>query len=135
MNVLDNSTQNGRQDGRQQGQQQGRQQDGRQQGQQQDKYRTQIDRVNIVLDIVKQLKNYPTATTGETTDIYKEEYIYVQRLKKVFTDYIKQPQDNLKQFKGTIFLEETVKRDVEYILPILKSQEPLFVIRMKTKRA
>jgi hypothetical protein len=128
MNVLDNSTQNGRQQGRQQGQQQGRQQ-------QQDKYRTQIDRVNIVLDIVKQLKNYPTATAGETTDIYKEEYIYVQRLKKVFTDYIKQPQDNLKQFKGTIFLEETVKRDVEYILPILKSQEPLFVIRMKTKRA
>ena len=136
MNVLDNSTQNGRQDGQQDGRQQGQQQNGRQQGQQQqDKYRTQIDRVNIVLDIVKQLKNYPTATAGETTDIYKEEYTYVQRLKKVFSDYIKQPQDNLKQFKGSIFLEETVRRDVEYILPILKSQEPLFVIRMKTKRA
>lgn len=136
MNVLDNSTQNGRQDGRQDGQQQNGRQQGRQQGQQQqDKYRTQIDRVNIVLDIVKQLKNYPTATAGETTDIYKEEYTYVQRLKKVFSDYIKQPQDNLKQFKGSIFLEETVRRDVEYILPILKSQEPLFVIRMKTKRA
>ena len=99
-----------------------------------DKYRSQIDRVNVVLDIVKQLKNYPTLNTGPV-DLYKEEYIYVQRLKKIFSDYIKQPQDDLKQFKGVVFFEETVKRDAEYILPILKSQEPLFVIRMKTKRA
>ena len=99
-----------------------------------DKYRSQIDRINVVLDIVKQLKNYPTLNTGPV-DLYKEEYVYVQRLKKIFSDYIKQPQDDLKQFKGVVFFEETVKRDAEYILPILKSQEPLFVIRMKTKRA
>ena len=99
-----------------------------------DKYRSQIDRINVVLDIVKQLKNYPTLNTGPV-DLYKEEYGYVQRLKKIFSDYIKQPQDDLKQFKGVVFFEETVKRDAEYILPILKSQEPLFVIRMKTKRA
>lgn len=99
-----------------------------------DKYRSQIDRINVVLDIVKQLKNYPTLNAGPV-DLYKEEYGYVQRLKKIFSDYIKQPQDDLKQFKGVVFFEETVKRDAEYILPILKSQEPLFVIRMKTKRA
>jgi hypothetical protein len=99
-----------------------------------DKYRSQIDRVNVVLDIVKQLKNYPTLNAGPV-DLYKEEYVYVQKLKKIFSDYIKQPQDDLKQFKGVVFFEETVKRDAEYILPILKSQEPLFVIRMKTKRA
>lgn len=99
-----------------------------------DKYRSQIDRVNVVLDIVKQLKNYPTQNMGPI-DLYKDEYVYVQKLKKIFSDYIKQPQDNLKQFKGAVFFEETVKRDAEYILPVLKSQEPLFVIRMKTKRA
>jgi hypothetical protein len=99
-----------------------------------DKYRSQIDRVNVVLDIVKQLKNYPTLNTAPV-DLYKDEYVYVQKLKKIFSDYIKQPQDDLKQFKGVVFFEETVKRDAEYILPILKSQEPLFVIRMKTKRA
>ena len=99
-----------------------------------DKYRSQIDRINVVLDIVKQLKNYPTLNTGPV-DLYKDEYVYVRRLKKIFSDYIKQPQDDLKQFKGVVFFEETVKRDAEYILPILKSQEPLFVIRMKTKRA
>ena len=97
------------------------------------KYRTQIDRVNVVLDIVKQLKNYPTQNMGPV-DLYKDEYVYVQKLKKIFSDYIKQPQDDLKQFKGAVFFEETVKRDAEYILPVLKSQEPLFVIRMKTKR-
>lgn len=99
-----------------------------------DKYRSQIDRINVVLDIVKQLKNYPTLNTGPV-DLYKDEYVYVRRLKKIFSDYIKQPQDDLKPFKGVVFFEETVKRDAEYILPILKSQEPLFVIRMKTKRA
>jgi hypothetical protein len=99
-----------------------------------DKYRSQIDRINVVLDIVKQLKNYPTQNMGPV-DLYKDEYVYVQKLKKIFTDYIKQPQDDLKQFKGVVFFEETVKRDAEYILPVLKSQEPLFVIRMKTKRA
>ena len=99
-----------------------------------DKYRSQIDRINVVLDIVKQLKNYPTQNMGPV-DLYKDEYVYVQKLKRIFTDYIKQPQDDLKQFKGAVFFEETVKRDAEYILPILKSQEPLFVIRMKTKRA
>jgi hypothetical protein len=99
-----------------------------------DKYRSQIDRINVVLDIVKQLKNYPTLNTGPV-DLYKDEYVYVQKLKKIFSDYIKQPQDELKQFRGVVFFEETVKRDAEYILPVLKSQEPLFVIRMKTKRA
>ena len=99
-----------------------------------DKYRSQIDRINVVLDIVKQLKNYPTQNMGPV-DLYKDEYVYVQKLKKIFSDYIKQPQDDLKQFKGAVFFEETVKRDAEYILPVLKSQEPLFVIRMKTKRA
>jgi hypothetical protein len=98
-----------------------------------DKYRSQIDRVNVVLDIVKQLKNYPTQNMGPV-DLYKDEYVYVQKLKKIFSDYIKQPQDDLKQFKGAVFFEETVKRDAEYILPVLKTQEPLFVIRMKTKR-
>lgn len=99
-----------------------------------DKYRSQIDRINVVLDIVKQLKTYPTLNTGPV-DLYKDEYVYVQKLKKIFSDYIKQPQEDLKQFKGVVFFEETVKRDAEYILPVLKTQEPLFVIRMKTKRA
>ena len=96
-------------------------------------YLTVEERINIVLGIVRQLKNYPTQNMGPI-DLYKDEYTYVQKLKKVFSDYIKQPQDNLKPFKGVVFLEETVKRDAEYILPILKSQEPLFVIRMKSRK-
>lgn len=97
-----------------------------------DKYLSQSERVNIVLDIVRQLKNYPTQNMGPV-DLYKDEYVYVQKLKKVFSDYIKQPQDNLREVKGVIFLEETVKRDAEYILPVLRSQESLFVIRMRKR--
>ena len=100
------------------------------------KYRNQTNRIDLVLDIVRQLKNYPNPNPSikEPIDLYKDEYTYVQKLKKVFSEYIKQPQDNLKPFKGVVFLEETVKKDAEYILPILKSQEPLFVIRMKSRK-
>ena len=95
-------------------------------------YLTVEERIDIVLGIVRQLKNYPTQNMGPV-DLYKDEYTYVQKLKKVFSEYIKQPQDNLKPFKGVVFLEETVKRDAEYILPVLRSQESLFVIRMKKR--
>ena len=63
-------------------------------------------------------------------------YSYVTKLKQVFTNYIKQDDDNpetMKEYRGVVFLEETLKKDIEYILPIHKKKEPLFVIRMKNR--
>jgi hypothetical protein len=41
----------------------------------------------------------------------------------------------LKDFRGSIFLTETLKKNIEYILPVKQNHEPLFVIRMnKNKR-
>lgn len=103
------------------------------------KYRSQTDRVNIVLDIVRQLKNYPNPNPAikETIDLYKDEYEYVAKFKEVFSKYIKQNDaipSELKECRGTIHLEETLKRDVEFILPVLQKQETLFVIRMNRNR-
>jgi hypothetical protein len=103
------------------------------------KYRNQSDRVNIVLDIVRQLKNYPNPNPSikEPIDLYKDEYEYVARFKSAFTNYIKQNDSDpssLKEYRGTIHLEGTLNRDVEYILPVLQKQDPLFVIRMNRKR-
>ena len=79
-----------------------------------DKYRSQIDRINVVLDIVKQLKNYPTQNMGPV-DLYKDEYVYVQKLKKIFSDYIKQPQDDLKQFKVDTDLPSVENRSDRWV--------------------
>ena len=102
------------------------------------KYRSQTDRVNIVLGIVRQLKNYPhpNPSVGGTIDLYKDEYEYVDKFKNVFTNYIKQDDtkpSSMRESRGTIFLEGSLERDVEYILPALAKQEPLFVVRMKKR--
>lgn len=103
-------------------------------------FRSKTDRVDVILNIVRQLKNFPNPNPRieEPIDLYKDEYEYVVKLKKIFTDYIKQDDDKpytLRDFKGTVFLTETLQKDIEYILPVHKNREPLFVIRMnKNKR-
>lgn len=103
------------------------------------KHRNQTERVNIVLDIVRQLKNYPHPNPAikETIDLYKDEYEYVAKFKEIFTKYIKQDDSDpyeLKECRGTIHLEGTLNRDVEFILPVLQKQETLFVIRMNPRK-
>ena len=102
------------------------------------KFKSKGGRVDIVLNIVRQLKNYPNPNKNidEPIDLYKDEYSYVKKFKQIFSEYIKQDDekpDSLREFKGTVFLEETIRRDVEYILPIHTKREPLFVIRMKNR--
>ena len=103
-------------------------------------FRSKTDRVDVILKIVRQLKNFPNPNPRieEPIDLYKDEYEYVVKLKQIFTDYIKQDDDNpdtLRDFRGTIFLTETLKKNIEYILPVKQNREPLFVIRMnKNKR-
>ena len=103
------------------------------------KFKTQSERVDIVLNIVRQLKNYPhpNPKITEPLDLYKPEYEYVARFKTIFSNYIKQDDENpdsLKDFKGVVFLSGSLERDVEYILPVHRNREPLFVVRMKSRR-
>ena len=103
------------------------------------KYKTQSERVDIVLNIVRQLKNYPhpNPKIKETIDLYNPEYEYVSKFKSIFSNYIKQDDANpesLKDFRGVVFLSGSLERDVEYILPVHTNRESLFVVRMKNKR-
>ena len=105
------------------------------------KYKSQTERIDIVLNIVRQMKNYPKPgaypKSDETIDLYKDDYEYVSKFKTIFTKYIKQDDtkpDSLQEFRGVVFLSGSLERDVEYILPIHKHREPLFVIRMKNRR-
>jgi len=86
------------------------------------------ERLNIVLNIFKKLKNYKLKN-GNTLNLYNENLCsFIKEFKKITNQYIYQ-QDNIKEYKGELYFEEIDKK-IEYILPIKKNKESLFVIRM-----
>jgi len=85
---------------------------------------TEIERLNIVLDIIKKLKNFNV--NNEIIDLYKSNYSYYQDFKNITNIYIK---DGITQ-KGFIDFNEIGKK-IEFNFPQKKYKNPLFVIRMK----
>lgn len=86
---------------------------------------SQSERLNIVLDIVKKLKNYKL-NTGNTIDLYNSTLCsFITDFKIITNKYIKEE----KEYKGTLYFEE-INKTIEYILPINKNKNPLFVIRI-----
>ena len=90
--------------------------------------RSKKERCDIILDIVYKLKNYKTS--NGTINLYNEEYSYYDELKKIFNEYIKQDDENMKDYSGIILFNE-IGKNVEYYLPTKYEKNPLFVIRMK----
>lgn len=91
-------------------------------------YNNKSERLSIVLDIVKKLKNYKLKN-GSTLNLYNPELCsFVNEFKKITNEYIKQDDDYVVDYKGTLLFEE-INKNIEYILPAKKSDNPLFVIR------
>lgn len=85
---------------------------------------SQTERLHIVLDIVKKLKNYKL-NTGNTIDLYNATLCsFITDFKIITNKYINEE----KEYKGTLFFEE-INKNIEYILPIKKNKKPLFVIK------
>lgn len=95
------------------------------------KIRTREERLAIVLDIAKKLKNY-VLSNGGTMNLYEDHYSFVPELKQIFNDYIKQDNELPLDYSGILRFEE-IGKDIEYILPATNKKEPLFVIRMQKK--
>lgn len=93
-------------------------------------YLTKIERVTIVVDIMKKLKNFK-GKRGETIDLYNDMYSFVTEFKDITKQYIDQPDDNVKEFRGKLDFDE-IGKHIEYILPAKSYQQPLFVIRGST---
>lgn len=93
-------------------------------------YLTKIERVGIVVDIMKKLKNFK-GKRGEIIDLYNDMYSFVTEFKEITKLYIEQPDDNVKEFKGTLHFDEICK-NIEYLLPDKPHKQPLFVIRGST---
>ena len=91
---------------------------------------TKIERLNIVLDITKKLKFYKNKN-GISVNLYDENNCSFNILfKKICNDYIKQDENNIVDFTGTLKFEE-IDKNIEYILPARRNTQPLFVIRYK----
>jgi len=96
-------------------------------------YYTKIEKLNIILDIAKKLKNFK-GKNNQIVDLYKDEISFIEDFKNISNEYIKYtPLDNndIKEFKGSFDFIEIGKR-IDYIFPILKKDEPLFVIRFSS---
>ena len=85
-------------------------------------YKSSKEKLEIVMDIVKKLKNYQTNTGIQ--DIYLPYYSYVQECSVIFNDYIRKNDRK----KGKILFKE-INKMIEYDLPVNKRGQPLFVIR------
>lgn len=88
--------------------------------------RTKEDRLQIVLNIAKRLRNFPTTDGTRTVDLYNESYPAIAELKTVFDEYIKSHQRS--SLAGKIRFPE-INKTIEYILPAKTHIEPLFVLR------
>ena len=89
-------------------------------------YYSRNERLEIVLNIVKKLKNYELKN-GSTINLYNENLCsFVKEFKEITKKYIKEG----KKYEGTLYFEE-INKNIKYILPINKNEEVLFVIRCK----
>jgi hypothetical protein len=95
-------------------------------------FRTRQERLHIVLDIAKKLRNYELKN-GSTMDLYNDQYSFIPELKNIFNEYVKQDDELPLDFSGLLRFEE-IGKDIEYVLPSTKNKLPLFVIRIKNKK-
>lgn len=92
-------------------------------------YYSQKERLEIVLNIVKRLKNFELKN-GSTINLYNENLCeFIKEFKEITNNYIKQDENNVKEFKGKLHFTE-INKTIDYVLPSNKNIEPLFVIRM-----
>jgi septum formation topological specificity factor MinE len=88
---------------------------------------TQQERLEIVLDIVSQLKGYTNAQ-GIVVDLYNDSYSFVPKFKKICNEYIKIEVEH----KGKLdFLE--IGKTIKYYLPLSTKQKSYFVIKMNER--
>ncbi len=89
-------------------------------------YYTKVDKINIILDIIKKLKTFPSV--NETTiNLYNDQYLFYSRFKELSNKWI---NEDKSYFSGKIYFEE-LGTHFEYIFPKETCDEPLFVLRKK----
>ena len=89
-------------------------------------FRTQQEKLCIVLDIVKKLSNFNASDMSKSINLYNDSYPAIAQLKSVFDEYIK--TDITSSMSGKIKFPE-INKTIEYILPAKTHVQPMFVLR------
>ena len=85
---------------------------------------TREEKVKIIVDIAKNLKNFP-AKNGGTVNLYNNEYTFLEKFKSITMQWI---QTDNSEYEGFLYFEE-INKYFEYKFPSKKNKEPLFVLR------
>lgn len=89
------------------------------------------ERLEIVIDIVKKLKKFPTSE-NTFIDIYNSEFPTITKLKQVFNEYINQDDNHpslIYGLNGKLLFPEINKRIV-YVLPVKKDASSTFILQV-----
>ena len=81
------------------------------------------EKVIIVVDISKKLKNFPGK--HGTINLYNDQYLFFEKFKEITNTWINTENHSSS---GTIQFDE-IGKYFEYKFPCNKSEEPLFVLR------
>lgn len=94
--------------------------------------RNREERLLVVLDISKRLRNFPKSTyninENPYMDLYNTDYLAIKKIKEIFKEYVNQDEILSQSMSGSIKFPE-IQRKIEYILPINKRNEPVFVMK------
>jgi len=96
---------------------------------------SKMERLQIVLEIVKGLRNFK-CKDNSIINLYDDGLCdFIPQIKTVFDAYIiqTQTQDIPIDYKGVLFFTE-INKNIEYLLPSTKPTTSLFVIRGKDKK-
>ena len=91
-------------------------------------FNNKMERLQIVLEIVNNLKNFKTST-NTIINLYDDNRChFIKELKDIFKNYIQQEDSKLNDYKGVLYFQE-IDKNIEYLLPCKKKESSLFVIR------
>ena len=85
------------------------------------------EKVEICTDIAKKLKFFKN-DKGISVNLFNENYTFIPKLKKIFSEYIKDTRD----YSGILEFEE-INKQIKYHFPVSRKKKATFLIKMSTK--
>jgi hypothetical protein len=85
------------------------------------------ERLMVIMDIINKLRNF-VGESGETVNLYNEEYSAVKQLKIDFDAYLNQDDETSITIENSVKFEE-LNRKIQYRLPAFSPHEPMFIMK------
>ena len=94
-------------------------------------YRYREERVNIVVNFCKNLRNYQDINKTKV-NLYDVKNSFIDEFKKSCKLYIDQDDDKeIMDYQGKILFQE-INKYIEFFLPGIKKKKPIFVFRFSS---